>query len=120
MAFELGAVTDDSDKWMEWCTMRINSALREEQAQTPVGSLLTGSPSKMDELLKFLTAHALMSSQVQGTAASVQNMAVAVPAAQKLNVHMMKGKKYNGNQVSIISIRQSKCSIVNISPVRNV
>ena len=51
-------------------------------------------------MLQLLTAHAMLGSQVQGTATSQQNGALVAQTASDLNVHMMKGKKYNANQIA--------------------
>ena len=83
----------------------------------PAKSPHAGSPSQTEELLKLLTAHALMSSQVQGTAAATQNRATAVTAAQQVNVHMMKGKKYNANQITKIMAWSGVEATASIQPM---
>ena len=91
---------DDSDKWLEWCTRRINSSLGEEQNAASAGGQAAGSPSTTQEMLQLLTAHAMLGTQVQGTAPSQQNGALVAQTVANLNVHMMKGKKYNANQIA--------------------
>lgn len=117
LAFEMGAITDESNEWMEWCTMRINSALGEEQTQAPAGSPPAGSTSKTDELLKFLTAHALLGTQVQGTAAAAQTGGMSHPSAHQTNIHMLKGKKYNGNQITKILAWSGGYVTADIQPI---
>ena len=59
----------------------------------------------------------MMSSQVQGTAAAAQNKATVVAAAQQVNVHMMKGKKYNANQITKIMAWSGVEATANIQPL---
>ena len=99
LAFDLGAVVDDSDEWLEWCTRRIDSSLGAEQKPS-ADSQPAGSPTTTQDMLKLLTAHAMLGSQVQGTATTQQNGALVAQTAAQMNVHMMKGKKYNGNQIA--------------------
>ena len=76
LAFQLGAVTDDSDTWMEWCTLKMDATLRQEQATAPQATD-PGNALKTQALLELLTAHTILGQQVQGTATSTQAQGMA-------------------------------------------
>ena len=92
LAFEPGAVTDESEEWMDWCTMRINAVLGSDDQLTPAAAAPAGSQTETQDLLRLLAAQALLGRQVQGTAMATPTQGVTINTGQQGSLHMMKGK----------------------------